>query len=456
MCIIGYLIMAFIFMMKIYSMKNNVTKFTQSKFGKLLFKADWVNIHMVGGAKIIAIYFINFKYGHGCDPRILFICLTIFYGRLLVMYSNWVMDAVFNFQQGIFIIYEGIQNWNKSNYNNNCNSNIHSNGVGKADAIRFKKCYRGNSNRNGTKKIFNKPSYNINKNKINNIINSNIVVNNNLNGYAAGIVSNLVKIANKTTSIVVYELNNHNNYLSNIMKSAVINPNSNKSLIKFYSLSLKKNNSLIMNNNILDKLSSLLNGGRINKVSANINKNMIRGYATDSNLESNIEHGKKLQPHEKEMVKNIIGGVGYKSYSNIFEVGNVLELEKRSFLIERLGIFLNSLDPYFAHTALVVIRCVDSDDGTIFTRTLNKKSFRITHKNSPNILASTITILLQAFFEVYLIDPEDCTLYIMHRRWLDVSEFTTDLDSVAQTIDKDLAKDIYSKDRRKLEVQSKL
>lgn len=34
------------------------------------------------------------------------------------------------------------------------------------------------------KKIFNKPSYNINKNKINNIINSNIVVNNNLNGYA--------------------------------------------------------------------------------------------------------------------------------------------------------------------------------------------------------------------------------------------------------------------------------
>ena len=63
---------------------------------------------------------------------------------------------------------------------------------------------------------------------------------------------------------------------------------------------------------------------------------MIKGYATDSNLELNIEHGKKLQPHEKEMVKNIIGGVGYKSYNNLFEVGNVLELSKRSFFIREI------------------------------------------------------------------------------------------------------------------------
>lgn len=67
---------------------------------------------------------------------------------------------------------------------------------------------------------------------INNQINSNIVVNNNLNGYAGVIDSNLVNIANKTTSIVVYDLNNNNNYLSNIIKSAVINANSNNSLIK--------------------------------------------------------------------------------------------------------------------------------------------------------------------------------------------------------------------------------
>lgn len=78
MCLIGAMIMAFVFTMKLYSVKNNVSKFTQSKYGKLLFKADWGNIHVVGIAKMAAIYFINFKYGEGCDPRILFICLTIF------------------------------------------------------------------------------------------------------------------------------------------------------------------------------------------------------------------------------------------------------------------------------------------------------------------------------------------------------------------------------------------
>ena len=138
MCIIGFLIMSFIFMMKVYSMKNNVSKFTQSKYGKLLFKADWGNIHLVGIAKTIAIYFINLKYGQGCDPRILFICLTIFYVVLLVIYSNWFIEAIFNIQQGIFIIYEGLQNWNNSNYKNNINHNVDSNVVGKEDAIRFK------------------------------------------------------------------------------------------------------------------------------------------------------------------------------------------------------------------------------------------------------------------------------------------------------------------------------
>ena len=41
----------------------------------------------------------------------------------------------------------------------------------------------------------------------------------------------------------------------------------------------------------------------------------------------------------------------------------------------------------------------------------------------------------------------------MHRRWLNVNEFTTDLGTVAQTIDNDLAKELYSKDNRKLAVQ---
>ena len=87
-----------------------------------------------------------------------------------------------------------------------------------------------------------------------------------------------------------------------------------------------------------------------------------------------MEHGKKLQAHEKEMVKNIIGGVGYKSYNNIFEGGNVTELSKRSFMLERLGIFLSSLDHDYAHSALIIVRCVDSDDGSITSKTMNKKT----------------------------------------------------------------------------------
>ena len=90
------------------------------------------------------------------------------------------------------------------------------------------------------------------------------------------------------------------------------------------------------------------------------------------------------------------------------------------------------------------------------SRTLNKKSLRITHENSPKILASKINTLLDEFFEVYLVDPDDCTLLIMHRRWLNVNEFTTDLGTVAQTIDNDLAKEIYSKDNHKLAVQRRI
>ena len=56
----------------------------------------------------------------------------------MVIYSNWFIEAIFNIQQGIFIIYEGLQNWNNSNYKNNINHNVDSNVVGKEDAIRFK------------------------------------------------------------------------------------------------------------------------------------------------------------------------------------------------------------------------------------------------------------------------------------------------------------------------------
>lgn len=54
-----------------------MSKLTQSKSKFDFFKADWVNVNRVGIAKLIVIYFINFKRAAACDPNILFIFLYL-------------------------------------------------------------------------------------------------------------------------------------------------------------------------------------------------------------------------------------------------------------------------------------------------------------------------------------------------------------------------------------------
>ena len=105
---VGAGIMGFLFIMKVYSMRDvSVDRFTHSKFAYILFKADWVNVHMVGFAKIVGIYFINYA----GDLKVLFICLTIFYGLLLFVCSDFLIDKMFNIQQGVFTIAKGLDNW---------------------------------------------------------------------------------------------------------------------------------------------------------------------------------------------------------------------------------------------------------------------------------------------------------------------------------------------------------
>ena len=43
----------------------------------------------------------------------------------------------------------------------------------------------------------------------------------------------------------------------------------------------------------------------------------------------------------------------------------------------------------------------------------------------------------------------------MHRRWLDLSEFTTDLETIAQKIDNGLVKEIYKKEYQYLAIKKK-
>ena len=107
---------------------------------------------------MVAIYYINLKYGEGFDTRILFICLTIFYVVLLVIYSNWFVEVIFNIQQGILIISKGLQNWN--NYNNKNNIN------GKDEVINCNNSNIGNSAVNGD----------INNDHIKNILTENTVI----------------------------------------------------------------------------------------------------------------------------------------------------------------------------------------------------------------------------------------------------------------------------------------
>ena len=67
---------------------------------------------MLGIAKIVAIYFINMKCVGGWDPKMLFILVTIFYGALVVICSDFLIQKVFNIQQGLLTIAKALDNWN--------------------------------------------------------------------------------------------------------------------------------------------------------------------------------------------------------------------------------------------------------------------------------------------------------------------------------------------------------
>ena len=70
---------------------------------------------MLGIAKIVAIYFINMICvgGHQAwDPKMLFILVTIFYGALEVICSDFLIHKVFNIQQGLLTIAKALDNWN--------------------------------------------------------------------------------------------------------------------------------------------------------------------------------------------------------------------------------------------------------------------------------------------------------------------------------------------------------
>lgn len=58
---------------------------------------------MVGIAKIIAIYFFNFRYGAALEPKVLFIFITSFYAALLFISSELYKDYLI-FNKGLSLL----------------------------------------------------------------------------------------------------------------------------------------------------------------------------------------------------------------------------------------------------------------------------------------------------------------------------------------------------------------
>ena len=53
---------------------------------------------------------------------------------------------------------------------------------------------------------------------------------------------------------------------------------------------------------------------------------------------------------------------------------------------------------------------------------------------------------LKKYFQKYAIESGDCELMVMHRHWLNLSDLTTDLGTIAQRIDSGIVKELYKKE----------
>ena len=259
------------------------------------------------------------------------------------------------------------------------------------------------------------------------------------------------------------------NMNSNVLCNKGLSFNSHNSIF-----GLSFSNGLInYNKGVLGGL--LLGCGVLNKFNSNTNKFGCRFYSTTSGeishnaddfvndlkssigkSNSNKKNRKASNKLEKSILKNLIGGVGFKSYQNLFALGNLLELlNDRDLLVEMLGRFLSSLSNDCAHTGLFVLRWNDDESGFGKGVTIGQ-SLEVTTKNSPNILASKVQILLEEVFKKYNIESGDCELIVMHRWWLDLSEFTTDLGTIGKTIDEYTVKELYKKESQDLALQQRL
>jgi hypothetical protein len=84
------------------------------------------------------------------------------------------------------------------------------------------------------------------------------------------------------------------------------------------------------------------------------------------------------------------------------------------------------------------------------------ESFKITSKNTCNLLTKKIRTEIIAGISRYNFDTTDSELILMYRKWLDLSNFNCNLDTIAKTIDAEISKEINKKESNNTIINNRL
>jgi hypothetical protein len=178
----------------------------------------------------------------------------------------------------------------------------------------------------------------------------------------------------------------------------------------------------------------------VNNIKDNIKDNI------NINININIKDTNNNKDTKLKLkLRQLIGGAGYTSYKNLFDVGNIEELlENSDLLLEKIQNFLSSLNESKTYTVLSVVRWSNYETGFTTGVTMGK-SFKITRENSGKILVKKIRNEIIGVLSRYGIESSESELVLMYREWLDLSNFNCNLSTVSKTIDDEFSKELNKK-----------
>lgn len=216
-----------------------------------------------------------------------------------------------------------------------------------------------------------------------------------------------------------------------------------------------RNHKLVLNKNSLNYIFFDI-WGRCFHTNKVINKKMINSnnynnssfmYETMNKILDNnnlVNNNIEVIKEKKILIKKLFGAVGYSSYKYFISLGNVEELsDNDNLLLNNLKPFMDSLEDTKTYTVLSVIRWINYNGETQGITMGN--AFKLTNRNSIRLLAKKLKLDIGSALIRYSVESSECELVLMYREWLDISEFNSKLEDIADTIDKDLSKELNKK-----------